>query len=310
MQTHKLNKILVILDPRHETQPSVQRAITLAETIGKDQPLEVELLCICFNASLESEHFFDATELSQARQSYCNYHQLKYESLVKQLEQIGVKAELSVIWKKHCWQAICSYAEQSHSDLVIKTTYHHNVMQRILFTPTDWHLLRDCHIPLWLAKSENIQHPINVACAVDPTQAYDKPDSLDQQIVAQAGLLGSLVNQLHLIHCYDPIPPNILMNIDALGPDDYSEPMKQHHQKAFEAFCAPLQNIPTRQQHLLQGDTYQTLPSALQEFNCHLLIMGRLHRSTMERIFIGSTAERLLEAVDTDILVMPAYAPK
>jgi len=48
----------------------------------------------------------------------------------------------------------------------------------------------------------------------------------------------------------------------------------------------------------------QALPAYLTQHNASVLVMGAVSRSAIDRFFVGSTAEKLLDRVDQDVLVV------
>ena len=46
------------------------------------------------------------------------------------------------------------------------------------------------------------------------------------------------------------------------------------------------------------------LPAIARRWKAHVLVMGAVSRSGLKRLFIGNTAERVLDAVDCDVLVV------
>jgi len=78
---------------------------------------------------------------------------------------------------------ILERAERMHADLVVKDTHHHALARRTIFTNTDWHLVRDCLVPLLLTRPSDWQECPVVVAAVDPGHLHGKPALLDHQIL-------------------------------------------------------------------------------------------------------------------------------
>jgi universal stress protein E len=79
------------------------------------------------------------------------------------------------------------------------------------------------------------------------------------------------------------------------------------HQKevkaAFEKLCAKYALGP-RRAHLRVGLPVDELPALVKEIDAHLVVMGAVSRSTLKRLFIGNTAERVIDKLDCDVLVV------
>ncbi len=61
--------------------------------------------------------------------------------------------------------------------------------------------------------------------------------------------------------------------------------------------------------HLLEGFPEESIPAFVQERGIDLLVMGAVSRGNLENALIGNTAERVLEAVQTDLLVIKPPRP-
>ena len=48
----------------------------------------------------------------------------------------------------------------------------------------------------------------------------------------------------------------------------------------------------------------ETLPALVEEVDAAVVVMGAISRSAIDRVFVGSTAERLLDELMCDVLVV------
>jgi len=55
---------------------------------------------------------------------------------------------------------------------------------------------------------------------------------------------------------------------------------------------------------LEQGSASEALPRVAENLGASVLVMGAVSRSRLQEIFLGSTAERVLERVGCDVLVV------
>ena len=58
--------------------------------------------------------------------------------------------------------------------------------------------------------------------------------------------------------------------------------------------------------HLIEGDPSPELVKLAQRMKAQLVVMGAVSRTGLKRLFIGNTAERLLDALPCDICVVKA----
>lgn len=62
--------------------------------------------------------------------------------------------------------------------------------------------------------------------------------------------------------------------------------------------------IARKKAHLVCGDPTFALPALARSMRAGLVVMGAVSRSGLKRIFIGNTAERVLDTLQCDVLVV------
>jgi universal stress protein E len=56
--------------------------------------------------------------------------------------------------------------------------------------------------------------------------------------------------------------------------------------------------------HLEQGAATEVLPRMAEQLGAALMVMGAVSRSRLQEVFLGSTAERVLDRIGCDVLVV------
>jgi universal stress protein E len=84
------------------------------------------------------------------------------------------------------------------------------------------------------------------------------------------------------------------------------ELQKQHTKVIRQAFSHLTQtyHLGARHTHLKEGTPSDDLPAFVKKLKANVLVMGAVSRSTLKRLFIGATAEQVIDAVDCDVLVV------
>ena len=181
--------------------------------------------------------------------------------------------------------------------LVLKETHHHGVLERTVFSSTDWHLIRGCPAPLLLVKPYPFGKAPKVFAAVDPLHEHDKPAQLDDKIFRVAKEFSdALGGELHVVHAY-AIPLGLEF------PDDVTEAIQKQHEQAMKVFLAS-HKVPEAHAHLLEGRAEAELPAVCRDEGAAVMVMGAVSRRGLDRLFIGSTAERVLDRVPCDLLIV------
>jgi universal stress protein E len=294
------NHILVLVHHEKDNHDAISRALMLA---GPDT--DITLLSLVYNRALDVEYLFDKSGRDAAQHAYCQQHEHKLKPLLDDFKQRGLQARLEIRWSKHKHVDLIDYLHNSFADLIIKTQREHNLLQKAFFSHNEWHLVRMSQVPVLLCKP-GIRYPSNpvITAAVDPLHSLDKPASLDHKLTKAAMKLAAFFHgSAHVFHSYDPIPPSLLTDVDSVTYQDLSGTISERHQSAFQQFLTHY-HLPPAQTHLQEGDIYFTLPEFIRNTSSPLTVMGALSRSALDQWLIGSTAERLLETLPCDLLIL------
>jgi universal stress protein E len=170
-------------------------------------------------------------------------------------------------------------------------------VQRTLLTNTDWQLIRGCPAPLLLVKDRSPAAQPNVLAAVDPVNEHDKPAVLDDRIFAFAADLARLLRgDLHVVHSFAvPLAPEMA--------PDVREIVAQKHRAAMTKFL-DTHAVAGSKRHLYEGLAHDCIQKAAAEHAADFVVMGAVARRGLKRLFIGSTAERVLDRLPCDVVII------
>jgi len=297
-------KILVVVDPTASEQPAVTQGLALCRFLDCD----LELLICHYDSQFAGRDFLVATEREALREQSLR-HQLGYlNSLRETLAASDIKVTTRAVWDKPLADAIVRVALREEPRLVLKDTHHHSSIARTLFTITDWQLIRALPTPLWLVKNPPLQDAV-VLAAVDPSHEHDKPASLDKAVLQQAReMVGGAQERLHVYHGYDALADIAKAGAFSLAPTpvpvaEINARVKTEHEQAFAILIAG-QDLPPAQAHVLPGTAAEVLPALARELHAGLLVMGAIARGPWDRVAVGSTAERVLDQLPCDVLIV------
>ncbi|MEM9335996.1 MAG: universal stress protein, partial [Pseudomonadota bacterium] len=300
-----ISKIVTVIDPTVDSQPALTRSAWLAQKTGAD----LELLICYYNEYLSGDRLFDSPSLEKARAQVIEAHARHLEELAAPFREGGIVVTASAIWDHPLHEGIVRHAVESGADIVVKDTHHHSAISRALLTNTDWNLIRTCPVPLWLVKPHDMaEHPVFVA-AIDPMNQHDKPAALDDEILQTSKLIaGAVDGVLHAFHCYDPRIAVATATANAYIPVSlpFDEIEQQMHDEHEQRFCeiTGFHGLDSDRTHLLAGLTHEELPDQASKLGADVVVMGAVSRNRWKRLFIGATAERTLEFVPCDMLII------
>ncbi|NKB34016.1 MAG: hypothetical protein GKR91_13050 [Pseudomonadales bacterium] len=287
----ELSRILVIIDPDTDEQPALEKAKQLA-TYAES---ELELMIADYNAFLEDGYYFDPIQAQKLRYEHGDQRIKELEELAAPLRAEGLEVSVSTAWGNPPYGEIVTRIKDTKPSLVIKSTRHHHKLSRLVLSNEDWELVRYCPAPLLLVKSKLWEaNPVFLA-SVDPDHLHDKPASLDNKIVSSAKSLAAISGgDVHLFHSAW-LPP--LSGMYPVVPDDKEESEKLNR-------LADVNGISQASCHWSTKDIVHGLPEMADEMKVSAVVMGAISRSRFDRILIGNTAEKVLDRLECDVLVI------
>lgn len=302
-------KILVVVDPTAGSDLRRQRAVERGLLLAKPRDAELRLLIVCdYNDYLADLRFVDVPSLEHAHAQFTKRQRAALEQLANVVRARGVRASIDLLWDRPLHEGITRAVLGYKPDLVLKDTHHHPAIKRALFTNTDWHLIRECPAPLLLVRADAWPETPRVLAAVDPLHERDKPAALDRKLLDVAALYAQAMRgELHVVHAYEPIS-NIAALDGSYMPiplpvDDLNEKLRARHAQALRNLTAE-RALPHEHVHLREGSIRDEICSLARSLPASLVVMGAIARSAVRRIFVGSTAERVLESLPCDVLIV------
>jgi len=169
--------------------------------------------------------------------------------------------------------------------------------------------MRACRRPLWLVKPGPMPETPVILAAVDPVHSHDKPAALDGSIVRHAAdIAGRTGGQVELLHTYDLVAGIGSAATREFKPiriavDKIDEKMRKEHRDKLDTL-ARRHGIDPAHVHQIAGAARELIPGYARQIGANLVVMGALARWGLKRAIIGSTAERVLDQLHCDILIV------
>ncbi|MBS0376374.1 MAG: universal stress protein [Proteobacteria bacterium] len=301
-------RILVVVDPAADPQPTLDKAALLARAWRA----RLVAYCCDFREGLDGRG--RAVAQARARQ------QVAGAAALGRLLRAGLRGQRAEVRYELGHPAaprILAAVRRERAELVIAPAHFHGAARRTLFGPADWPLIRDCPVPLLYVRPTRWPAAPRVAAAVDPLHPADPSAALDRQLVGQARRLArALHGSLAVVHAWLPLEPVVAQSampgLPVGSPALVGRLLAEAEQRAraaVEALCRG-GGPPPAQPVLLRGSAVETLPGFAEVEGLDLLVLGAIARSRLYEALVGATAERLLERVGCDLLVVKARRPR
>jgi universal stress protein E len=306
----QFKNILCVIAPEEANRPTLERALTLAEnnqagltvvdviphiSVGYGLP-DGGPISIDLRALVKSEH-------EQALESF----------LAPYRERLPIQH--AVLMGTDFLEIIRQVLRHGH-DLVIKPADNPHFIDR-LFGSEDMHLLRKCPCPVWLSKPGETPKYSSVVAAVDfdlETQSATV-DKLNERILElSCAFAVADFATLHFVHVWDaPFEMTVRSwGHDLSAADGYVERERMRHQQALDRLRERLKARLNEETfgylsprfHLHRGAPSQAIPELARQLQADLVVMGTLARTGIAGLFIGNTAETILEQLRCSVLAI------
>jgi universal stress protein E len=145
-----------------------------------------------------------------------------------------------------------------------------------------------------------------VLAALDPTHANAKPLKLDRQILQWGGAVSEkLKGSLHAVHAYSRVPGASFPE-QAITPALIRSIEQSAQRDARAAFERVLKGsrITAAHRYLIAREPVNAIAEAARRSRSAIVVMGAISRSGIKRWLIGNTAERILDELSCDLLVV------
>jgi universal stress protein E len=220
----------------------------------------------------------------------------------------GVTVRCTAAWDYPPHEAVIRRARATHSDLVIAGARGHRFGARMVLRNTDWDLIRHCPLPLLLVKSPRPYRRPLVLAAVDPFHRHERPAHLDARLLQASGELARLLHgRLEMFHAYMPLVALEPMAVAAAAPVMMPPEVEVAHRQQVARVVGALADrmgISRKRCHLRMGEVTDQLAGFARRSGTAIVVMGAVSRSALARLFIGNAAERTLDHLSCDVLIV------
>jgi len=310
----RFKNILCVLANPEQSEPALLRALALAEA-NQARLTVTTVLPLARIAQLKPAAAPGEEDLVQAltREHLEGMKRLT----VAHAERLDVRHE--VLFGTGFLEVIRLVLTRGH-DLLVKTAENPSFIQR-LFGSNDMQLLRECPCPVWLTHPDEKADYESIVASVDFDT--DVPGEHEAELNAQIIELASAVAlsdpaDLHVVHVWEA-PAEMMLRHWSSNPvvdgASYAQAVRSASEKGMQALARELRALLGDEAyeylapdyHLVRGSPSTMIPTMARQLDADLVVMGTVGRTGIAGLFIGNTAEMVLEQVQCSVLaVKPA----
>jgi universal stress protein E len=198
------------------------------------------------------------------------------------LNSAGVEHLVEVSWSSEWQESIMQSAKRANADLIYLPVHANTNNRRFFFTESKWDLLKGASCPVVLIRPGARAERKKVLAAVNFQAVRDVQIELNEKILAAGHLYGDVYGaELHVVNGY----------MDSMSYPDRGR-------------LANDTGVATDRIHVDHGYTSDVVANVAEQINADLVVMGTLGQNGMLKTRRGNTAERLIDALDTDVMVI------
>lgn len=266
-------KYLVVYDPTQEEQPALARMVAIAE----NTEAEIQVFC-CIHAELPA----NADQSAEIDERIAAQKKV-VDAAVSGLRDKNVPVAVEIEWSKDWYAAVVSAAERHNVDGVVKASREHSSAERRLKRTSDWTLIRECTCPVFLVKGDGSNQANIILAALDTRGDQEAYRTLNQKILDMCReFFEGTDTQVHYVSAYKTLESR---------PD----------RGALLRACA----VEADRVHIVMGDAQDVIIDTAREIQAGMLVMGSTARSGLSAMLKNNAAEKVLDRVECDLLVMP-----
>ncbi|MGY2096735.1 universal stress protein [Pseudomonas simiae] len=298
----KLKRILLIVPTEMTRTPAFDRAQALACATGAS----LHMVAFDYVQALAVAGLFDHEAMTRAREGYLQVHR---HWLEQQARLAGGQVTSEVVWAKASPGHALDYVNDFHADLVVKDIHHVPALGRAFHQPLDWRLLCECEAHFHLVTEARHPNPLKILVAIDLSHLEELTQGVNEQVLELASTLAASCGaRLHLLSISNwSVVGDTSTSVSTLSLNEsLRDAVNDAQEEAFEVLASRY-GIDGHRRHLLTGIPHAVIERFAQQNEFDIVVLGASHARGGD-MFIGSTAERLLNHPPCSLLVVQPLA--
>lgn len=301
---NRFKDILYVADGAVDSCPALERAVDLANSNGARLTLFDVIPDRRPPGELEGRFGIDLQRAMREER------EARLDDLVARLRDTGAAVTRRVVDGAPFVEVVRAVIRDGH-DMVIKEARPPDSFVKRSLGSTDLHLLRKCPCPIWIDRPEAALPYQTVLAAVDVGETGDERAA--QLIMDLATSVAEREGaDLAVVHAWQ-LEGEALLRSGRTGllPEQVDQLLNELRERYRERLGALLSDYGMRVDdpgvHLIKGEAAPTVRDLSRDLRADLIVMGTLGRSGLPGVFIGSTAEDLLQTTQASVLAIKPY---
>lgn len=204
-----------------------------------------------------------------------------------------------IIFSKYFAEAILNHCADHQYDFIVKQGHR---SESILYTPSDWLLLRGSKVPTYLVVSKKVASNAAVLVALDLLARSEEKQKLNAKLLAVASDFAKKTGgELHC--CFAIAVPKVLADIGFIDIEQRSKVLAELAHKKAKRLCENY-HIAEANIHIGIGSTWKVINRQAATINAGVTIIGSMGKTAIAGKLIGNTCEQVLNSSQRDVFVI------
>jgi universal stress protein E len=288
-----------------------RKLISRAREVAAALQQELYICCMFDEAELPPGLPGQRERVRQVREKLIARCRRSLEKLLKELEAAGVAAEGEVRASQSVAEDALEIVQKISPSLVLIRRKSHSRFEEMTLTGHDFAIIRSCPAPVWVVNPEH-QSGDKIVGAIEQTRADgNAADSLDARILEHAAKLArKLGKESHALHTFGEAGLPQAVEPAAPDPEDDMGTSRYDRRMAEVFDMGEAHGLPRERIHIHEGKLVETLEEMSEPMNADLIVLGARRRGRLSRMFSGSAAERVVQRVRADVLILKNGGPR
>lgn len=314
----RFKQILCVVDSYDQTLT----ALTHAKQLAKKHQAKLRVISVIKKSGAHFPFIQNKEELDTAFNKQFLAEQKELNELVN-CHCKDVKTETEVLVGSAFIEIIRDVLRHK-SEILVKCSLNESWLER-LFGSDDMHILRKCPCPVLMLKPDHIEPCHNILATVDimnddfdEEKEYRVQDELNSLVLEYASSFALHESaELHIGSVWDSFGENFLRyGAVAHTSEDkingYLEQTHSEYEGKLKKLSLEFKSLVGKDaidyinpiSHLVKGLPAKEIPAMTKKYDIDLIVMGTVARTGISGLFIGNTAEAILEQVQCSVLAI------
>lgn len=264
-------KFFVVVNPTLDQQVALDRAIISAQLIEPRPEL-------CIFVAVDS----NTVDLSASNDKIYRNTDWFEQQIHQPLKSAGLQYSIEISWSDNWQKSIMVAAKRFAATRIMIRAGKPAKSRRFIFADSKWALLKEANCPVLLVRDNAKPQRKTVLAAVNFQASRINQDKLNKTIIERSkDLAESYGADLHIVNAY----------IDSMLYPDRGRLINQT-------------GIKSEKIHVMQGYTDEVIATMAKKTEADLVVIGTLGQTGLTKTRRGNTAERVISAVDVDVVVV------